>query len=108
MWGNLSRKLPINVAANYVPAAELGRRMAAGAIDTAYYTGQVPNPMAGLIPLNAALNGPTTSRQNLMFAFPQFPQVSINNIPIGKQRYDSFQLKGTKRFSRGLTFLVSC
>lgn len=110
--GNLTRKLPLpvsgsSVPGNYVPASELGRRTSTGAIDTAYYTGQVPNPMAGLIPQNAALNGATTSRQNLLFAFPQFPQVTINNVPIGKQRYDSFQLKATKRFSRGLTFLAS-
>ena len=105
--GNQTRKLPINTMGNYVPTSELARRNASGAIDTAYYTGQVPNPMAGLIPLNAALNGPTTSRQNLLFAFPQFPQVNINNLPIGSQRYDSFQLKATKRFSRGLTFLAS-
>ena len=52
--------------------SELSRRTATGAIDTAYYTGQVPNPLAGQIPLNAALNGPTTSRQNLLYAFPQF------------------------------------
>ena len=65
--------------------------------------------MAGLIPLNAALNGPTISRQNLLFAFPQFTEANtnINNLPIGKQRYDSFQLKATKRFSLGLTFLAS-
>lgn len=105
--GNLTRKLPINTRGNYVPADQLGRRTATGAIDTAYYTGQVPNPMAGLIPLNAALNGATTSRQNLLFAFPQFPDVNINNLPIGRQRYDSFQLKATKRFARGLTFLAS-
>ena len=105
--GNLSRKLPINTLGNYVPTSELGRRTAAGTIDTAYYTGQTPNPMAGLVPLNPALNGATASRQNLLFAFPQFSQININNIPIGKQRYDSFQLKATKRFSQGLTFLAS-
>jgi hypothetical protein len=105
--GNLTRKLPINTRGNYVPADQLGRRTATGSIDTAYYTGQVPNPMAGLIPLNAALNGATTSRQNLLFAFPQFTDVNINNLPIGRQRYDSFQVKATKRFARGLTFLAS-
>ena len=105
--GNQTRKLPVGVNANYVPTSELARRTASGAIDTAYYTGQVPNPMAGLIPLNASLNGPTTSRQNLLYAFPQYARLNVSNLPIGKQRYDSFQAKVTKRFSAGFTFLAS-
>jgi hypothetical protein len=105
--GNQTRKLPLGANANFVPVDQLNRRTAAGMIDTAYYTGQVPNPMAGLIQANAALNGATTARQNLMFAFPQFAPLSVNNLPIGKQRYDSFQMKVTKRFSKGLTFLGS-
>ncbi|MBI2686765.1 MAG: TonB-dependent receptor [Acidobacteria bacterium] len=105
--GNQTKKLPINVNANYVPASELGRRTATGAIDTAYYNTQVPNPMRGLIPNNAALNGATITRQALFNAFPQFSQVTIGNIPFGRQRYDAFQLKATKRFSAGMTFLAS-
>ncbi len=105
--GNQTRKLPLTPNANYVPISELGRRTSTGAIDTAYYTGQVPNPMAGKIPNNAALNGATTSRQNLLYAFPQFAPLNIGNVPIGSQRYDSFQLKVTKRFAKGLTILSS-
>jgi hypothetical protein len=105
--GNLTRKAPVGAAANFVPASELGRRTATGAIDTAYYTGQVPNPMRGLIPDNPALNGATIQRQILMYMFPQFSSVTVNNLPIGKQRYDSIQAKLTKRFSHGLTFLAS-
>jgi len=63
--------------------------------------------MRGLIPDNAALNGATITRQTLLFTFPQFTPLSINNVPIGRQRYDSFQLKASKRFSQGLTFLAS-
>jgi hypothetical protein len=105
--GNQTQKLPINSNANYIPANELGRRTATGAIDNAYYNTQVPNPMRGLIPDNAALNGATITRQTLLFTFPQYTPLSINNVPIGKQRYDSFQLKASKRFSAGLTFLAS-
>ena len=105
--GNQTRKLPLSANGNYLPAAELGRRTAAGVIDSAYYTAQVPNPMAGQIPLNAALNGATISRQTLLFAFPQFSGFSVSNLPIGKQRYDAIQLKVSKRFSKGLTFLAS-
>jgi hypothetical protein len=105
--GNQLRKLPINSNANFIPANELGRRTAAGVIDNAYYNARIPNPMAGLIPNNAQLNGATIPRQNLMFTFPQFTPLTIQNLPIGRQRYDSFQLKASKRFSAGLTFLAS-
>jgi hypothetical protein len=105
--GSQIRKLPLNVAQNVVPASELGRRLPTGAIDTAYYTGRVPNPMAGLIPNNAALNGATIPRQNLLYPFPQFPSLALANIPIGRQRYDALLVKATKRLSHGLTFLAS-
>ncbi len=105
--GNQTRKLPLSSSVRYLPGSELGRRTAAGVIDTAYYTAQVPNPMAGQIPLNAALNGATISRQNLLVSYPQYSGLTVANLPIGQQRYDSFQLKLTRRFSNGLTFLAS-
>jgi len=105
--GNQTRKLPLGVALNYVPVSELGRRRPDGSIDTAYYTAPVPNPMAGLLPANPALNGPTVPRQRLMFAFPQYSSLTLNNVPIGKQRYDGLLIKATKRMSHGLTFLAS-
>lgn len=110
--GNITRKLPLTINTNNnnlnaVPTSELNRRTATGAIDTAYYNAQVANPMAGLIPLNAALNGPTITRQNLLFAYPQFSSVNLNNVPAGSQRYDSFQLKVSKRYAMGMTFLGS-
>jgi len=105
--GSQLRKLPVGVGLNVIPAAELGRRLPTGAIDTAYYTTRIPNPMAGLIPANAALNGATIPRQNLLVPFPQFSGVSLQNVPIGRQRYDALLVKATKRMSHGLTFLAS-
>lgn len=105
--GNQTRRLPLGAALNYVPVSELGRRTASGAIDTAYYNAQVPNPMAGLIPLNAALNGATITRQTLLFAYPQFAGPTVGSLPIGRQRYDSGQFKLSKRFAAGVTLLAS-
>jgi hypothetical protein len=105
--GNITRKLPVGTPANFIPRDELGRRTPAGAIDAAYYTAQVPNPMAGLIPNNAGLNGATIPRQTLLQAFPHFAGLQVNNLPIGRQRYDGMQLKVSKRYSYGLTFLAS-
>jgi hypothetical protein len=92
---------------NNIPANELGRRTAAGAIDTAYYTGQVPNPMAGLIPNNAALNGANIQRQILWRAYPQYSGVTMMSVPIGRNTYHGMSIKVTKRLSQGLSFLSS-
>ena len=43
----------------------------------------------------------------LTFAYPQFSQVTLTDVPIGQQRYDSFQAKINRRFSKGLTFTMS-
>jgi len=105
--GNQTRKLPINFGVNYVPIDQLGRRTAAGAIDNAYYTAQVPNPFAGLIPNNAALNGATIQRVVLMYPYPQYSGVTAYQVPVGGARYDGFQMKFSKRYSRGLTLVGS-
>jgi len=105
--GNTTRRLPLDFSQNYVPASELGRRTATGAIDTAYYTGLVPNPMEGLIPNNASLNGANIQRRFLMYAFPQYTDVPIYSIPLGRNQYHGMTVKVTKRFSGGLSFLSS-
>lgn len=105
--GNANRRLPITYNLNYLPTSELGRRTATGQIDTVYYTAQIPNPMAGLIPNNGALNGPTIQRQLLAYAYPQFNGANISDIPIGKAQYHGMNVKITRRFSNGLSFLSS-
>jgi hypothetical protein len=105
--GNQTRRLPVGLAANVLPAGDLDRRTAAGAIDQAYYNERLPNPMEGLIPNNASLNGATIPRQLLLLPYREFGGITLNNVPIGRQRYDGFQAKVTKRFSGGFTFLAS-
>jgi hypothetical protein len=104
---NISRGLPIGTNLNYIAADQLGRRTAAGAIDNAWYNERVPNPMQGSIPNNANLNGATIPRQNLLVPFPQYSAATLNNLPIGSQRYDGLQTRLTKRFAQGLTFVSS-
>ncbi len=104
---NITRALATSFGLNYIPAHEMERRTATGAIDTAYYTGAVPNPMAGLIPNNAALNGATVQRQVLWRAYPHYAAVTLNNVPIGRNQYHGMAIKVTKRLSHGLSFLSS-
>ncbi len=105
--GNTARQLPITFNLNYMPRNEYARRTSTGAIDTAYYTAKIPNPMAGLIPNNAALNGATISRPILWNAFPQYSGVSLASADIGTAQYHGVSFKVTKRFSQGLSFLAS-
>jgi hypothetical protein len=106
--GNITRRLPVGgVNLNAVPSNLLGRRTAAGVIDTAWYTERIANPLQGRIPDNANLNGATIPRQSLLVPYPQYAGLTLNNLPIGSQRYDGLQTRLTKRFSHGFTFVGS-
>jgi hypothetical protein len=98
--GNQTRKLPVSASLNYIPASLMGQA-------SSYYTTKVSNPMAGLITNNSSLNGSTIANYYLLYAFPQYSQVTMNNIPMGKSRYDAKNLKATRRFSNGFTFIAS-
>ncbi|MBI1790422.1 MAG: carboxypeptidase regulatory-like domain-containing protein [Acidobacteria bacterium] len=105
--GNTTRRLPVGFGLNYIPTNELARRLPNGQIDVAYYSAQVPNPMAGLIPNNAALNGATFTRPNLWYAYPQYPGTGIGAVPVGRAQFHGMNVKVTKRLSSGLSFLSS-
>lgn len=105
--GNTTRKLLSSYSLNYIPSNEMGKVTAAGAVDTAYYTGQVSNPMAGQIPNNASLNGSTIQRQILWRAYPQYSGVTLASIPIGQNQYHGVNFKVTKRMTHGLSFLAA-
>lgn len=106
--GNMTSKLPVNVTnINAIPEQYMGRRNASGAIDNAWYNEQLPNPMVGLIPNNANLNRATIARQFTLLPFPQFGTIQLQNVPIGKQSYHGMQVKVTKRFSQGLSFIAN-
>jgi len=98
--GNVTRGLPLNVQLNALPANEMGR-------PAAYYSELLSNPMAGLLPDAAAKNGATITRQNLLLPYPQYTNVTAQNVPIGLQRYDAIQSSLVKRFGSGLSMLVN-
>ncbi|MCL5744177.1 MAG: TonB-dependent receptor [Acidobacteria bacterium] len=97
--GNYSTGLPVSMGLNFIPASQLGQA-------ASYYTAQVTNPFKGLLPNNSAMNGATISRSSLMVAYPHFP-LSLSNVSIGKNRYDSMQLQARRRFGSGFTIQVN-
>ena len=103
--GNITKRLPVALPLNFIPANVLTSLP----VDQrqAYFNQQVANPMAGLLP-NSGLNGATVARQQLLFAFPQYGSgTQVTDVPIGQQRYDSAQIKVTRRFAHGLTMTVA-
>jgi len=103
--GNLTSRLPVTLLMNFIPLDSLNGIP----VDErqAYFNQQVANPMAGLLP-NSGLNSATVARQQLLFAFPQYGSgTQMTDVPIGRQRYDSGQMKVTRRFSQGLAMTVA-
>jgi hypothetical protein len=105
--GNTSRALPVTFNLNYMPLDQYARRTATGAIDTAYYTARIANPLEGLIPNNASLNGSTVTRPTLWYTYPQYSSVNIASVPVGRAQYHGMSVKFTKRMSQGLSVLSS-
>lgn len=97
---NETRRYPVSANLNVIPASQLGQ-------PDAFYREQVTNPMRGLIPLNAAKNGATITRQDLLLPFPQYTSVNMNNIPIGQNHYHSLQMMIQRRYSHGVTLNIT-
>lgn len=98
--GSRTRNLITSQSINEVSAADLAR-------GAAYLNAQVPNPLAGLIPSNAALNGPTIVQSQLLRPFPQFTSLTQDRMTIGRAWYNSLQIRLEKRLSNGLHYLFS-
>ncbi len=101
---NFTSKLPVGVGLNSIPrdtqnSLPVDQR-------PAFFNQQVTNPLAGRLP-GSAFNGATIPRSQTLVAYPHFAQVSISDVPIGKTRYDSMQLKATRRFAHGLGMQIA-
>jgi hypothetical protein len=98
--GNFGRKLPVSASLNAIPADLMGR-------PESFYTELVRNPFEGLLPDNAALNGPMVPRERLLVPYPQYASVSMANVPIGSSRYNAGQFTLARRFRDGLAFQIN-
>ena len=68
---------------------------------------RVPNPFFGLIPAGTPLSGATIARRQALRPYPAYLNVTVMNPPLGSTKYQSVQVKLDRRFSQGLSFLVS-
>jgi len=75
------------------------------AANVTYLQSTVPNPMAGQIPTDATINGPTIQRQYLFLPYPEFGALTEVYIPSGGDLYNSLQVTLTKRMGHGLSVM---
>jgi hypothetical protein len=68
---------------------------------------QVANPFFGQIPRSSSLGDPMIPRAQLLRPYPRFTTVSLYRNNVGNTSYHALQAKLEKRFSRGLSFLIS-
>ncbi|HKG98285.1 MAG TPA: TonB-dependent receptor, partial [Pyrinomonadaceae bacterium] len=68
---------------------------------------RVTNPFFGQIPRSSSLGDPTIPVAQLLKPFPRFTAVSLYRNNVGNTNYNALQAKLEKRFSRGVSFLVS-
>ena len=68
---------------------------------------RVNNPFFGEIPRTSSLGDPTIPLAQLLKPFPRFTTVSLYRNNVGNTNYNALQAKLEKRFSRGLSFLIS-
>jgi hypothetical protein len=70
---------------------------------------QVPNPFNGIIqsPTSPYYNRPTTALSNLLKPYPQYTGVNAYRKPGANANYNAFEAKVQKRYSNGLSFLMS-
>ena len=118
---NVQRRLPWNIVGeagyegthlvhmwnsrplNFIPTQYLSTSPTRDQAAINYLSANVPNPFAGLIP-GTSLNGSTISRSALLFAYPEFSQVTQRNVPEASSYFHMLMMRAQKRFSHGLQF----
>jgi hypothetical protein len=96
--GSQSRQLGTSKDINQLSADQL-------ALGTVYLNQAQPNPLQGLLP-GTASNGATVPRRQLLRPYPQFNNLTRNELPVGKGWYNALQLQVQKRLSHGFDMLV--
>ena len=87
-------------------ARQLASRAATDQTTINRLTANVPNPFQGLLP-GSTLNGPTVAFEQLLRAYPQYPNLQMTNANLGSadQQMVTFTLQ--KRFAEGLQLLAT-
>jgi hypothetical protein len=101
--GNKVSQLEVNNQTDNLPASFLGTPSAPiSAAQNAALNAKVANPMAGLFPQTASLNGATILQYLLDVPFPEFTGVTDNYISSGTVLYNALAVSVSKQLGHGL------
>lgn len=107
--GSRSAKLTENRDLNFVPLNLLSRSPVRDQATIDRLTAVVPNPFAGLLP-GTSLNGATTTLEQLVRPYPQFPGqagVRVEGLSHGISRFHMLQVRAEKRLASGFQLLAN-
>jgi len=87
--GVRSTRLEVSRNINALPTQYFNQ----GSAEVTYLNAKVANPMAGLVPNNAALNGATIQQYLLLLPYPEFGTVTENYSSTGSAPYNALQVQ---------------
>lgn len=90
-----------------IPDSNLNQLNVAQLAQGASLLERVPNPFFGAIPRSSSLGDPTIPRAQLLRPYPQYTTVSLYRNNVGTTHYHGAYLKLERRFSHGLSYLIS-
>lgn len=90
-----------------IPDSNLNQLNVAQLAQGAALLERVPNPFFGAIPRSSSLGDPTIPRAQLLRPYPQYTTVSLYRNNVGTTHYHGAYLKLERRFSHGLSYLIS-
>jgi hypothetical protein len=103
--GTRASQLPISLNINALSPANLALGDSSQGGTASYLAASVANPFVGLLP-GTTLNGATTTRSQLLRPFPEFGDITMADIPIGKNWYNALQITLQQRTWHGLDLTV--
>ena len=103
---NKGVRLPVDYTANGLPVQYLSSSPFRDQAVINQLTGNVTNPMAGLIP-GTTLNGGTIARNQLLRPYPQFTGLNLQRLNDGSSHYHGLQTRLERRFSSGLQMMAN-
>jgi hypothetical protein len=114
--GNHGVHMPVTTQLDFIPRQYLSQSPVRDQNTINLLTGSVPNnPLRGLLPNSASLNGTTVALQQLLIRFPQYPvpgaPASTSNGVVmrgngsGSSYFQSLNVRLQKRLTNGLTLI---